>query len=255
MIRFTNYSILVLAVALATSFQPVLAADIVDRVRLVRGTENGEVTDMTPLDVTLNKGRPGSKTVPLNEIRAILFDDEPAELSQARVSVTNGAFAKALQQLEKIDLPKIRRDFIKQDIEFYQALAAAKLAPRRRGRNPRCGSQAQHVRAQLPKQLPLLGSLGSHGRPAHVERPFRKRRKAIRGTRKGAMARLQNAGGRRHGSVTSGAEQAPRSDSASSTPPSPCPTTGPTPKTKSSQRLWAKQSALPKPARSTKPPA
>ena len=128
MIRFTHYSILVLAVAWATSFQPVLAADIVDRVRLVRGTENGEVTDMTPLDVTLNKGRPGSKTVPLNEIRAILFDDEPAELAQARVSITNGAFEKALQQLEKIDLPKIRRDFIKQDIEFYQALAAAKLA-------------------------------------------------------------------------------------------------------------------------------
>ena len=107
---------------------PAAAADVTDRVRLTRGTESGEVTDMTPLEVTLNKGKPNSKTVPVNTIKVIQFEGEPPELSQARVSVTNGAFAKAQQQLEKIDPAKVRRDFVKQDVEFYQAIAAARLA-------------------------------------------------------------------------------------------------------------------------------
>jgi tetratricopeptide (TPR) repeat protein len=130
MIRFRiHLTVLVMMLlASAVTIQSAQAADVVDRVRLTRGTESGEVTEMTPLEVTLNKGRPGSRTVPLNEIKTILFEGEPSELAQARVSVTNGAFAKAQQQLDKIDMAKVRRDFIKQDVEFYQALVAAKLA-------------------------------------------------------------------------------------------------------------------------------
>ena len=78
--------------------------------------------------MTLNKGAPGSRTVAVNQIKSIAFDGEPAELAQARVSVGNGAFAKAIALLDKIDAGKLKRDFIKQDVEFYQAYAAAKLA-------------------------------------------------------------------------------------------------------------------------------
>ena len=107
---------------------PALAAGIVDKVRLARGSETGEVSESTPLEVTLNKGEPGSRTVAVNQIKSIAFEGEPAELAQARLNVVNGAFAKAQQLLEKIDASQVRRDLIKQDLEFYQAFVAAKLA-------------------------------------------------------------------------------------------------------------------------------
>jgi hypothetical protein len=66
-----------------------------DRVRLVRGTENGEVSDMSPTEITLNRGQPGSKAIAVNQIKTILFDGEPTELSQARVvSLPRAAKAK-----------------------------------------------------------------------------------------------------------------------------------------------------------------
>ncbi len=99
-----------------------------DRVRLVRGSEAGEVTDMTPLEVTVNKGATGTRPLAVNQIRSIVYEGEPAEMSQARVNAGNGAFAKALQLLEKIDVAQVQRDFIKQDIEYYKAYCAARLA-------------------------------------------------------------------------------------------------------------------------------
>lgn len=83
---------------------------------------------MTPLEVTLNRGAPNSRTIAVNEIRSIAFDGEPAELAQVRLNAANGAFAKAAQLLAKIDSSQVRRDFIKQDLEFYQAYVAGKLA-------------------------------------------------------------------------------------------------------------------------------
>ena len=106
----------------------VSAQGIADRVRLTRGSETGEVNDMTPYELTLNKGRPGSRKVAVNEIKAVLFADEPSELAQARVNAANGAYDNALAALEKIDVNSIRRDYIREDIEFYKAYCAGKLA-------------------------------------------------------------------------------------------------------------------------------
>lgn len=117
----------VFAVLLMGMIEPVSAATA-DRVKLARGNENGEVSDMTPLEVTLNRGAPGSKKIPVNQIKSILFDSEPAELAQVRVNLANGGYAKAQQLLEKIDASQVKRDLVKQDLEFYQALIAAKLA-------------------------------------------------------------------------------------------------------------------------------
>jgi tetratricopeptide (TPR) repeat protein len=111
-----------------TAVSLAVAQGVADRVRLTRGSETGEVNDMTPYEITLNKGRPGSRTVAVNEIKSILFADEPSELAQARVNAANGAYSNALNALEKIDANSIRRDYIKQDIEFYKAYCAGKLA-------------------------------------------------------------------------------------------------------------------------------
>ncbi len=44
------------------------------------------------------------------------------------MNAANGAFAKAQQLLDNIDMSQVRRDLVKQDVEFYQAYVAAKLA-------------------------------------------------------------------------------------------------------------------------------
>jgi tetratricopeptide (TPR) repeat protein len=125
--NLAKISMLALALLCATP-SSVSAQGIADRVRLTRGSETGEVNDMTPYELTLNKGRPGSRKVAVNEIKAVLFADEPSELAQGRVNAANGAYSNALAALEKIDVNSIRRDYIKQDIEFYKAYCAGKLA-------------------------------------------------------------------------------------------------------------------------------
>ena len=100
---------------------------VTDRIRLTRGNDAGEVTEMTPQEITL-KGQPASHTIPVNQIKSIIFEGEPSELSQARVSAGNGNHDKAQESLAKIDLADVRRDFIKQDVEYLKAFCAAQLA-------------------------------------------------------------------------------------------------------------------------------
>jgi|tagenome__1003787_1003787.scaffolds.fasta_scaffold20671999_1 tetratricopeptide (TPR) repeat protein len=118
--------ILLISALLAAVYGSVSAA--ADRIRLVRGSDNGEISDMSPTEIAIAKGGPGSRTIAVNQIKSIQFEGEPAELSQARVSVGNGAFAKAAQLLQKVTASGIQRDFIKQDIEYYKAYVAARLA-------------------------------------------------------------------------------------------------------------------------------
>lgn len=118
----------VFALGMVVGSSRVGAANIVDKVRLLRGSESGEVSATTPLEVTLNRGEANSRTIAVNQIRSIAFEGEPAELAQVRVNVFNGAFAKAQQLLEKLDASQAQRDLVKQDIEFYQAFVAGKLA-------------------------------------------------------------------------------------------------------------------------------
>jgi tetratricopeptide (TPR) repeat protein len=126
--RFQAMTIALASALLWSTVSRVAAQGVADRVRLTRGSETGEVNDMSPYEITLNKGRPGSRTVAVNEIKSVLFADEPSELAQARVNAANGAYANALEALEKIGVNSIRRDYIREDVEFYKAFCAAKLA-------------------------------------------------------------------------------------------------------------------------------
>jgi tetratricopeptide (TPR) repeat protein len=112
-----------------------------DRVRTTRGSEAGEITDMTPLEVTIDKGTSGTRKVAINEIVSITFHDEPTELTQARVNAKNGGFVNASELLQKVDVSKVDRDYVKQDVDFYQALAAANLALRGTGEINAAGSR------------------------------------------------------------------------------------------------------------------
>ena len=174
---------------------PAMGQRLSDRVRLAR-VESGEVSDMTQTEITLNKGLPGNRPIAVNQIRSVVFDGEPSELSQARINAANGNYQKALDALEKIDVAAIRRDFIKQDIEFYKAFCAGKLALSGERRDCRRGPAAQQLCPRLSQEFSLPGSDGTDGRPVDGGRPIRAGTKTIRRARQSAVARLQNPGRR-----------------------------------------------------------
>ena len=135
---------------------PRVFGDVTDRVRLTRGSEAGEVSKMTRYEITLDKGAVGSVPVAVNDIRSIVFEGEPAELTQARVNAGNGAFAKALGLLEKVAADQVKREFIKQDIEFYKAYCASRLALSGEGEITDAGKQLNLFVRNYPDNFHFL---------------------------------------------------------------------------------------------------
>lgn len=98
-----------------------------DRIRLQSGSESGEIVRMSPVSVVIEKGSE-TKEIPVNEIRSIVFRQEPPELTQARLNATNAGYESALSRLSAININTVTNDFIKQDIEYYTAYSNAKMA-------------------------------------------------------------------------------------------------------------------------------
>ena len=142
---------------------PVTAQTINDRVRTARGAELGEVAEMSAVEVKVNKRPSGTATVAVNEIRGIAFDGEPSELNQARVKAANGGYAEAAALLAKIDVTTLKRDFIKQDVEFYQAFFAAKLALGGRGTINDAGRQLNTFVHANPKNYHYFEAVEAMG--------------------------------------------------------------------------------------------
>lgn len=129
--RHIEYQFVAIGVALVASLllpSEATAQDYTDRIRYGRSSDAGEVTKVTPVEITLNKGAGGRRTFAVNEVRSVIFDDEPTELTQARLNVRNGGYVTALERINEIDQSRIDRDLIRQDVEFYTALCEAKLA-------------------------------------------------------------------------------------------------------------------------------
>lgn len=119
------YPLLGLALALATGALPALAAD---RVRLIGGKQSsGQLAGMSATMVTLEVGA-SKREFPVNEIESVQFDAEPNPLSQARIALRTGRYDDAVEMLGKIDAGEVKRPEIAKDVEFYKALAAARLA-------------------------------------------------------------------------------------------------------------------------------
>lgn len=151
--------LLVTCCAPATAFAQAAA----DRVRLARGSEAGEVSDMTSYTVTLAKGIGGNREIQVNEIKSIQFDGEPPELTQARLNAGNGAYENALEALAKINVAAVKRDFIKQDIEFYKGLCGAKLALAGKGEIADAGRQLNNFVRTYPKNFHYLAAREAMG--------------------------------------------------------------------------------------------
>jgi tetratricopeptide (TPR) repeat protein len=98
-----------------------------DVVKTTTTSMSGSITEMSALEVSLEQGS-ATKKIPVNEIEAIYYDNEPAPIKAARVAVDAGRYEDALAMLEKINPAELERAEIKQDLEYYKALAAARVA-------------------------------------------------------------------------------------------------------------------------------
>ncbi len=105
----------------------IAASAMADTIVTADGKLTGKVTQTSPTEITLDQSGV-SKTVPINEIENIYFEDEPMPLRNARNICRTGRYEEALDLLEKINVDDIDRAEIKQEIQFYRGMASARLA-------------------------------------------------------------------------------------------------------------------------------
>lgn len=118
-----------LVAAAVLSFALGGASHALDSIKTLKSTLPGHVVGMSPVKVDLEQGVNGSvpKEIPVNQIQTVYYEDEPAELKTAKTHVIAGHYSDAATALDRIK-EEVTRPEIKQDIEFYKALCAAKMA-------------------------------------------------------------------------------------------------------------------------------
>jgi tetratricopeptide (TPR) repeat protein len=111
-----------------------------DRVKHATGTQTGEITEINPTEIAIKLGAT-PKRFAVNVVDSVSFDGEPNDLAQARIAVRGGRYEDAVAMLAKINVDEIKRPEIIQDIEFFKALAAARLALAGSGNKAEAGRQ------------------------------------------------------------------------------------------------------------------
>jgi tetratricopeptide (TPR) repeat protein len=100
----------------------------IDTVKTTKTALPGRVVSATPVTVELEQGvNKPPKEIPVNQIQTIFYEREPPDLKTAKTHLLAGRYAEALAAIERIKSDSSRSE-IQQDIEFYRALCAAKLA-------------------------------------------------------------------------------------------------------------------------------
>ena len=121
-----NFFSLSLATVLCIMVWPQLATAQNDSITLITGRPvRGTIQSVTPDSLVVNT-TDGIKTVEPWNVRRIRFDDEPNELTRAKTGYTDDRFNVCLQELDGLDPPD--RDVVRQDAEFYKAMASARIA-------------------------------------------------------------------------------------------------------------------------------
>ncbi len=105
------------------------AALAIDTIKTAAGKSlAGHVAGMDRVNVELEQGASATvKEVPANQIVMIYYEGEPSALHIAKEHLLAGRYADALTALGRIK-EEASRPEIQQDVEFYRALATAKLA-------------------------------------------------------------------------------------------------------------------------------
>jgi tetratricopeptide (TPR) repeat protein len=110
---------------------------------------------MSPTEVTVTQGG-DAKKVPVNQIASITFEEDTALVRRARESAEKGNYEEALRALENVKTDDIQRAEILQDVEFYTALASAKLALRGELEIPEAGKRMAAFVSSYPQNYHYL---------------------------------------------------------------------------------------------------
>ncbi|MGI9518533.1 MAG: hypothetical protein ACR2NP_15870 [Pirellulaceae bacterium] len=112
--------------ALCLMWWPVPATAQNDSITLITGRPvRGTIQSVTPESLVVNTSD-GNKTVEPWNVRRIRFADEPNELTRAKTGYTDDRFNVCVQELDGLETPD--RDVVRQEAEFYKALASARIA-------------------------------------------------------------------------------------------------------------------------------
>jgi tetratricopeptide (TPR) repeat protein len=100
-----------------------------DTIKTGKGSLYGNVVGMDSTKVDFRQSSSNSlvRQIPANEIETVFYEGEPPDLRMAKNHAIGGRYADALAALKKIEKTPDRQE-MRQDIEFYKALCAAKLA-------------------------------------------------------------------------------------------------------------------------------
>jgi tetratricopeptide (TPR) repeat protein len=99
-----------------------------DEVRKLDGDKRtGTIQSVSPTAVTFADSV-RQTAVPVNEIAAVIFTSEPRGLTEARAAYDAGRFSDVSSSLNEIKPDQVRRDEVRTEIDFYRAMASARLA-------------------------------------------------------------------------------------------------------------------------------
>lgn len=116
--------LLLIGFALASAVSALAA----DQVRLVSGgSKSGEITGATRDGVAIDTVD-GAVNVPVSDIRFVILDDEPTQVTQARINIGNGGYETAGEMLGGLDETKLDSKLVRQEVAYFKAASAARLA-------------------------------------------------------------------------------------------------------------------------------
>ncbi len=147
----------------ACALLPAAIASAADRVRTNSGAEAGEITGTSPIEISLDKGTAGTVRIPINQVRSVLWDGEPSELTQARLNAKNGGYATALERLGQVDQASLKRDLVREDVEFYLAYCAAQQALAGKGEVTDAGRKLNEFVRRHPQNFHYLEAVETMG--------------------------------------------------------------------------------------------
>jgi tetratricopeptide (TPR) repeat protein len=155
--------VIALVVAIAAA-DVARAQTMVDRVHRRGGVDSGQITGVTPLNVTLTKNGVES-TIPAEDIEFVYLAGEPDDLNSARTALLAGRAAEALETLESLNVGAGDREEVQADVEFYRAMARGQLAMAGQSKLEdataavRAFLSARRTSFHMPQAIQLLGDL------------------------------------------------------------------------------------------------
>ncbi|MCC9600005.1 hypothetical protein LOC67_05480 [Stieleria sp. JC731] len=87
----------------------------------------GKVETVNKNGITLKVGS-SDKNFLESEIRKVLFQGDPPELTRGRELAIDGQYDQAIEELKSLNMDQVSRDVIKADIAYYRLLSRAKMA-------------------------------------------------------------------------------------------------------------------------------